>query len=165
MNRLQVNEHKKVLYLVDSDYSWDDCMEAELNINKKNSIILKKYEKHLQAFGDVMRDIIIAVYQENIEEIIVVGTGDVQINTEDLRLKIFENKKLSKKIQTIDYLFKNSMPEFSGGSVIQWLEGSQTNNVQHSVDIIRQHPLMPSHIKVRELLIKEGHVDKEISAL
>jgi len=166
VNRLQTNEHKKVLYLVDWDYSWDDGEIGQQIFNNENSIILKKYESHLQPFGDLMRDIIITVYQENIEEIIVVDTCDVQINKVDLRAKIYENKKLLNKIQTIDYLFNNCMPEFSGGSVIQWLEGSRTDDIHHSVDTIRHHPLMPAHIKVRELLLKDGDVDRrKISVL
>ncbi|TCS84007.1 hypothetical protein [Tepidibacillus fermentans] len=105
-----------------------------------------------------MRDIIIAVYQENVEEIFVVGTKDGQKNTvdiQDLLNKIYEKDGLKEKIQTLDYLFKNSMPEFPGGNLSEWLEGSKTltEGIQNSVNIIRDHPLMPSHVKVHGLFV------------
>ena len=100
-----------------------------------------------------MRDIIVAVYQENVEEIFVVATKDDQKNTGDILNKIYENKELQEKIQTLDYLFKNCKPEFPEGSISEWLEGGKTltDDVQNSVNVIRHHPLMPTHVKVTEL--------------
>ena len=122
-------------------------------------------DQSFQPFGDLMRDIIVAVYQENVEEIFVVATKDDQKNTGDILNKIYENKELQEKIQTLDYLFKNCMPEFPEGSISEWLEGSKTltDGVQNNVNVIRHHPLMPSHVKVTELFIdKENEKRSEI---
>jgi carbonic anhydrase len=112
-----------------------------------------------------MRDIIVAVYQENVEEIFVVATKDEQKNTRDILNKIYENKELRKKIQTLDYLFKSGMPEFPEGNIREWLEGSKTltNDGLNSVNVIRHHPLMPSDVKVKELFFdKENEKLSEI---
>jgi carbonic anhydrase len=64
------------------------------------------------------------------------------------------------KIQTLDYLFQNCKPEFSGGTIDDWLNGKEngSDNIEKSVDIIRHHPLVPSNVKVQGLMVnnKDG---------
>ena len=68
-------------------------MKADTNINPENIIILQSYGPVIsQPFDDLMRDIIVAVYQENVEEIFVVATKDDQKNTWDILNNIYENK-------------------------------------------------------------------------
>ncbi|MES9735366.1 carbonic anhydrase, partial [Bacillus sp. AP50] len=42
------------------------------------------------------------------------------------------------------------MPEFSSGSLNQWLSGQKnvSENIEKSIDMIRHHPLVPSDIEV-----------------
>lgn len=143
-----------------------DCfMKQFTNMSRENIIILQSYGAVISPFSELMRDIIVAVYQENVEEILVVATKDDQKNTGDILNKIYENKELQEKIQTLDYLFENCKPEFPEGSIHEWLVGSKTltGDVQNSVNVIRHHPLMPTHVKVTELLIdKEDEKIPEI---
>ena len=55
---------------------------------------------------------------------------------------------------------KSPYPE---GNIGKWLEGGKTvtEDVQNSVNVIRNHPLMPPHVKVRGLFI-ENENDKTI---
>ncbi|MEH7435559.1 carbonic anhydrase, partial [Bacillus thuringiensis] len=55
----------------------------------------------------------------------------------------------------LDYLFKNCMPEFSSGSLNQWLSGQKnvSENIEKSIDMIRHHPLVPSDIEVHGFII------------
>jgi carbonic anhydrase len=104
-----------------------------------------------------MRSVIIAIYQENVEEIFVVGTKDKRTDTVNV-LTQFESTK--DKIKTLDYLFQNCKPEFSGDTLDEWLNGKEngSGNIEKSVDIIRHHPLVPSYVKVRGLIVnnKDG---------
>ncbi len=59
------------------------------------------------------------------------------------------------KIQTLDYLFQNCKPEFLGGTVDEWLHENSSDTIEKSVDIIRHHPLVPSYVKVRGLIINQ----------
>ncbi|EKN66497.1 putative carbonic anhydrase [Neobacillus bataviensis LMG 21833] len=150
------DEKKKVLFVIGMEQKLERFIKEETNVNLENTIILQTYQPVVShPFDDLMRDIIIAVYQDNVEEIIVVSTNDDQKNTGDILNKIDKNKELQNKIQTLDYLFKNCMPEFPDGSVSGWLEEGKTltDGVQKTVNIIRNHPLLPSQVKVKELYI------------
>ena len=72
--------------------------------------------------------------------------------TSDILDKLDKNKEIQQKIQTLDYLFKNTRPEFPGGTVREWLQGDRTATagIQKTLHIIRNHPLLPSHVKVKE---------------
>ncbi|MBT2258911.1 carbonic anhydrase [Priestia megaterium] len=154
------DEKKKVLFVIGMEQKLERFIKEETNVNPENMIILQTYQPVvLHPFDDLMRDIIIAVYQDNVEEIVVVSTNDYQKNTGDILNKIYKNKELQDKIQTLDYLFKNCMPEFPESTVSVWLKGGKTltDSVQKTVNFIRNHPLLPSHVKVKELYIDQGN--------
>ena len=135
----------------------EHVMNQTTNINPDNIMVLQSYEPVILPFGDLMRDIIIAVYQENVEEIFVVAAIDNQTNKRNILNEIYKDKEIQEKIQTVDYLFKTCKPEFSEGSINEWLEGSKapTDGIQNIVDVISHHPLMPAHVKVTELFINQ----------
>ena len=150
------DEKKKVLFVIGMEQKLERFIKGETNVNPENVLILQTYQPVVShPFDDLMRDIIIAVYQAHVEEIVVVSTNDYQKNTGDILNKIYKNKELQDKIQTFDYLFKNCMPEFPEGTVSVWLQGGKTlkESVQKTVNIIRNHPLLPSNVKVKELYI------------
>ncbi len=162
------DEKKKVLFVIGMDYKIEHVIKQTININPDNIMVLQRYEPIILPFGDLMRDIIIAVYQENVEEIFVVATKDNQTNTGDILNIIYKNKELQEKIQTLDYLFKTCKPEFPEGSITEWLEGSNTSTdgMQNMVSVIRHHPLMPSHVRVKELFTSnENEKQSEIEVV
>jgi carbonic anhydrase len=147
---MNIDENKKVLIVVGMEQNPERVMEKLQGYQAKNIFILPCYGSAISPFGDLMRSIILAVYQEKVEEIFVsVSTED---HKNDILKKIYENKNLQEKMQTLDYLFKNCMPEFPAGSIKDWLEGS--DSMQTIVNVIRNHPLMPADVKVTELLIE-----------
>jgi carbonic anhydrase len=126
--------------------------KLETNVNLENVIFLKSYSPVIShPFDDLMRDIIVTVYQENVGEIVVVTPKDSH-DTIDILSKLDKSKELQQKIQTLDYLFKNTRPEFPGGTVREWLQGDRTvtAGIQKTLHIIRNHPLLPSHVTVKE---------------
>jgi carbonic anhydrase len=151
------DENKIVLFVIGMEHKLEGLLQQATNIDPENMLVLKIYGPVIsQPYGDLMRDIIVAVYQENAEEIFIVGTKDSQENTvdiQDLLNKICKREGLKGQIQTLDYLFQNCIPEFPGGNVSEWLEGSKTvtEGIQKSVNIIRHHPFIPSHVKVHGL--------------
>jgi len=147
---MYLDEHKKALFLVGMDENIEQLLQQTTNIPSKNMFIINSYGPVIShPYGDIMRDIIIAIYEENIEDIFVVGSTSNRentINNEELLKKI--NKV--NNIQSLDYLFQHCMPEFHSNSLKYWLEGEKSvkEGIQKSVDIIRRHPLLPSHVKV-----------------
>jgi len=147
---MYLDEHKKALFLVGMDEDIEQLLQQTTNIPSKNMFIINSFGPVIShPYGDIMRDIIIAIYEENIEDIFVVGSTsnrEKTINNEELLKKI--NKV--NNIQSLDYLFQHCMAEFYSNSLKDWLEGEKSvkEGIQKSVDIIRRHPLLPSHVKV-----------------
>lgn len=151
-----IDGNKKVLFVTGMDPELELILNQLKSNYRDNIIILQSYRQLiLQPFDDFMRDIILTIYNENIDQIFLIDSKKDPKNSGELMNKIYENKELLSKMQTVDYLFKNCIPEFSDGSVREWLEGSNTlsNSLQKNINIIRNHPLIPSDVKVTELFI------------
>lgn len=93
--------------------------------------------------------------------IFVVGIRDKETDLVNLQSQLGSIKD---NIE-LDYLFKNYMPEFSGGTLDEWLNGKEnvSENIEKSIDIIRHHPLVPSNVKVHEFMINK--IGKKIQLL
>lgn len=150
---------KKVLYIIGMEFDLDRLHRTNTELHAENMLVIRSFGPVIsQPYGDLMRDIIVAVYQENVEEIYVVGTKDSankKLDSHHLLEKIHEQHGEPEKIQTIDYLFTNCRPEFPEGSITRWLEGSHdiSEGIQKSVHTIRQHSLIPAYVKVHGLFM------------
>ena len=73
-------ENKKVLLLVEREQEIDyEDMKQRYHILQEEMIILESDElDRIQPFGDLMRDILIYVYEKNIEEIFIVNTKAIE---------------------------------------------------------------------------------------
>ena len=103
----------------------------------------------MHPFGSIIRSIIVAIYEFNTDEVLVIGhknCGMSNINGEEIINKII-NRGISK--ETIDTI-KNS-----GINIDKWLHGfdSVEDSVRESVDLIKKHPLVPKDIKVHGLIM------------
>jgi carbonic anhydrase len=165
---MYIDEKKKVLFVIGMETELDSFIKKKVNINPENSMILQSYGPVIsQPFGDLMRDIIISVYQENMDEVVVVASKEVQKNDGDILNKIVEKKELQENIQMINYLLENGESPYPEGTISEWIEGGKTltEDVQNSVNVIRNHPLMPPHVKVRGIFIeKENDKQSDIEA-
>lgn len=153
-----MNLDKKALFLTDIENGLEPILQEVTNIRPENMLTIQSYGPVIShPYGDIMRSVIIAIYQENVEEIFVVGTKDKRTPTVNVQTQL---ESMKDKIQTLDYLFQNCKPEFSGGTIDDWLNGKEngSDNIEKSVDIIRHHPLVPSNVKVQGLMVnnKDG---------
>jgi carbonic anhydrase len=155
---MNLDKNKKALFLTDIENGLEPILQEVTNIRAENMLTIQSYDTLIShPYGDIMRSVIIAIYQENVEEIFVVGTNDKRTDTVNVLTQL---ESMKDKIQTLDYLFQNCRPEFSGDTVDEWLNGKEngSGNIEKSVDIIRHHPLVPSYVKVRGLVVnnKDG---------
>lgn len=152
---MREDQKKKVLFIMGMEQKIERLIKRKTDFNPENILFIQRYETAIAPYSDVMRDIIIAVYKENVDEIFVVTAEEDSRTTGEIVNKLLENKELQEKLQTVDYLFENCMPEFPEGSISNWLEGGKTSKeaVRNNVNVIRNHPLMPSHVKVNGLFI------------
>lgn len=153
---MYLNAEKKALFITNGEYKLDILMKQTNIIDPEAIIVLQNYGTLIsQNFDEIMREIIIAVYEENVEEIFVVASKKHQPKSKDIVDSLYENKEMRDKIQELDYLFKTCKPELSEDSVFEWLESSNSivENVESNIDIIRHHPLLPPQVQVTELYI------------
>ncbi len=108
-------------------------------------------------FGSVMRSILIAVYQLKAQEVLVIAHYDCGMSGLKAEPVIESMKERGISEETFDTL------TYSGINIKQWLQGFDdvTESVKHSVDIIKNHPLMPKDVPVHGLVIdpKTGKLD------
>lgn len=145
-------KNKKVLLLTDIEHGIEPIIKQVTNVQRENMLTIHSYDSVIvHPYGDIMRSIIIAIYEENVEEIFFVGIEDKETNVVNLQIQ----RDSIKNNKEIDYLFKNCMPEFSSGSLEEWLSGKEnvSENIEKSIDMIRHHPLVPSHVKVHGFMI------------
>ncbi len=147
------NQNKKVLFLTDIENGLEPILQEVTNTSAESMLTIQSYGASIShPYGEIMRSVIFAIYQEDVEEIFVVGTKDKKTSTGH---RLTQLEAMKDKIQTLDYLFQNCKPEFLGGTVDEWLHENSSDTIEKSVDIIRHHPLVPSYVKVRGLIINQ----------
>lgn len=142
------------------------CMESRLvellpkalNIQNGDVKMLKNAGAIIRKpFDSIMKSILIAVYELKAEEIVVIGHHDCGMSktkTNQLLEKMKKSGISDQTIQTIDRAGIDLHEEFHGFNTVQ-------QNIKQSVHIIRNHPLLPTYIKVHGLVIdpSTGKVD------
>jgi carbonic anhydrase len=109
-------------------------------------------------FGSVMRSIIVAIYELGAEEVMVIGhhgCGMGSINPSDTMEKFKQRGITEDTIATLNY---------AGIDLDRWLHGfaSVHDSVRNSVNIIRQHPLIPKDVVVHGLVIDPESGELEV---
>ena len=141
---------KKILILSCMDTRLTHLLNKALNIKNGDVKIVKNAGAAIMhPFGSVMRSIIVAIYEFKVDEILVIGhhgCGICNLNTKDLLNKIIER---GISIDTIESL------ENKGVDINKWLHGfdSVEKSIEDSVELIREHPLIPKDIFVHGLVI------------
>jgi len=164
---MYLNENKKVLFLVGRKKEINFYnVKHRYQILPEEIILLESSElDNIEPFGELMREILLHVYQKNIEEIVVVNTNKDRKDSEDILGRISKSIDQQKNINTFHYLFTHCHPEFSNTTIMDWFEGNHSfiDTNQKSVEVIRRHPLMPPSVKVTELRIgNENETQHEI---
>lgn len=100
-------------------------------------------------FGSIMRSILIAVHQLQAEEVLVIAHHDCGMSGLKADPVIASMKSRGVTEETIDIL------TYSGIDIKKWLHGFEnvTESVEHSVGVIKNHPLMPKGVPVHGLVI------------
>nr|WP_106779487.1 hypothetical protein [Lysinibacillus timonensis] len=140
---------KNTLYIIDMDVELNDLINHNKQMDLENNFVLQMGPAS-SAFDDFMRTIIIAIYEHNIEKIVIVSspTEKKEKNLWSNLVEKFNEEAFREKEQTLNYLFKNCKPEYIGTELKDWFENRESQN---TVNIIRQHPLIPPDIEITEI--------------
>lgn len=137
------------------------CMESRLvellprSLNIQNGDV--KMVKNAGAiirkpFDSIMKGILVAIYELQAEEVTVIGHHDCgmsHVDPDHLTGKMLEHGIKQETIDTLEHSGINLHEEFHGFDTVE-------DSVMQSVDIIRNHPLLPKHVVVHGLVIDPG---------
>ncbi|UOY94383.1 carbonic anhydrase [Ectobacillus sp. JY-23] len=108
-------------------------------------------------FGSIMRSVLVAIYELGADEVCVIGHYDCGMASLQAASTIEKMKERGISEEKLDTL------KYSGLDLEKFLRGfsSVEESVKHSVDIIRNHPLMLPELPVHGLVIdpKTGRLD------
>lgn len=127
------------------------CMDARISLGylfglrPGEAVIIRNAGAYLT--GDVIRSIVAAVYESNIENILVIGHTDcamTKINVNELKRRIIEQNNLYP--DEVDYYtgdFENWIKSFS----------DPYENVKRTMAILSRHPLIPKNVTIRGFVL------------
>lgn len=144
------NPNKKILVISCMDTRLTSLLPEAMNLKNGDAKIIKNAGATINhPFGSMTRSIIIAICEFGVEEVMVVGhhnCGMCKVDVDSVVDKLID-KDISKEV--INTLYN------SGIDVRKWLHGfdSAEDSVKDSVELIKNHPLVPKNVTVHGLLI------------
>jgi carbonic anhydrase len=141
---------KKTVILSCMDTRLTELLPQAMNIKNGDAKFIKNAGAVItHPFGSIMRSILVAVYELNVDDIIVVahhGCGMNQLNPAMMLAKIRARGVSEDTLATLAY---------SGINLQSWLHGfdSVYDSVRTTVNLIVHHPLIPKDINVHGLVI------------
>jgi carbonic anhydrase len=150
--------NKKLVILTCMDTRLGLLLPKAMNLHNGDAKIVKTAGAVVShAFGSIMRSILLAVYELNAEEVVVVSHYDCGMN--GLRAENILDKAMCRGIsaETVKTL------QHARIGLNEWLTGfsNPEDSVANSVRQIREHPLFPQDVPVHGLIIdpETGRLD------
>ena len=149
---------KKLVVLTCMDTRLVELLPHAMNIRNGDAKVIKNAGAIVShPFGSVMRSLLVAVYELQANEVVVVGHHGCGMT--GLSCARLLEKAVARGVaeETIETLQRN------GVDLQAWLTGfnSPEEGVRESVSLIRQHPLLPRNVPVHGLMIspETGRLD------
>ena len=141
---------KKLAIVSCMDTRLIELLPAALGIKNGDAKIIKNAGGIIShPFGSAMRSLLIGIYELEIEEILVIGHTDCGARRTDSTKIIDKMTARGIRKESID------MIKYYGIDFEQWLGGfiDLEQSILKSVEMIRNHPLVPDEIKIHGLII------------
>ena len=142
--------NKKLVVLSCMDTRLTELLPKALNFKNGDIKLIKNAGAAvMHPFGSIIRSIVVAVYEFEASEVLVVGHHDCgmsHLNVDDIIEKAIKRGISLDVITTINN---------AGIDIRKWLRGfdSVEQSVKESVDLIRNHPLIPADVIIHGLII------------
>lgn len=141
---------KKSVILTCMDTRLVELLPKAMNMRNGDVKIVKSAGAQVShPFGSVMRSILVAVYELKADEVYVIGHHDCGMSAIDPELMIEHMIQRGINEDIINTV------KYSGIDLVEWLRGfgDVSTSVLKSVEILRNHPLMPKLTPVHGLVI------------
>lgn len=137
--------NKKIAILTCMDTRLVELLPAALGLKNGDVKIIKNAGGVVtNPFGSVIRSLLVAIIELGVEEIMVIGHTDCGVQHIDSEMMIRHMKERGISQDSIDLM------KYCGINFEKWLAGFDTveQSVEETVDTIRNHPLIPSDVRV-----------------
>lgn len=141
---------KKIVILACMDTRMVELLPKAMNLRNGDAKIVKSAGAMVNhPFGGIMRSLLVAVYELGADEIYIVGHHDCGMSSVDPHLMVKHMIERGVSQDIIDTI------RYTGIDFMEWLRGfgDVNTNVLKSVDLVRNHPLMPQGTPVHGLVI------------
>ena len=137
--------NKKIAILTCMDTRLVELLPAALGLKNGDVKIIKNAGGVVTSpFGRVIRSLLVAIIELGVEEIMVIGHTDCGVQHIDSDMMIHHMKERGISQESIDLM------KYCGINFEEWLAGFDTveQSVKDTVDTIRNHPLIPTDIRI-----------------
>ncbi|WP_223701828.1 carbonic anhydrase [Sutcliffiella deserti] len=141
-------ENKKSLVITGLNQKLQPLFPIITNKREEDLIIINSVGPFIsQPYGCLVRNVILAVYNENIEDVFIIGeveTGSHESKKKELYSKLQDSGITVKTIHTINYI-EAVKPDF-----LAWLAGpaDAKEAVQSSIKLLKSNPILPDSLPV-----------------
>jgi carbonic anhydrase len=150
--------NKKMVIFTCMESRLVELLHRALNIQNGDVKMVKNAGAIIRKpFDSIMKSILVAIFELKAEEVTVIGHHDCgmsRVDTKALADKMVEKGIPEETIHTLIHAGVDFEDEFHGFDTVE-------ESVMQSVNLIRNHPLLPSYVKVHGLVIdpRTGKVD------
>ena len=141
---------KKIAILTCMDTRLVELLPAALGIKNGDVKMIKNAGGVVSSpFGSVVRSLLIGIVELGVEEVMVIGHTDCGVAVINAELMIKHLLEMGVPQENID------MVRYCGVDFEKWLRGFDTveNSVNETVDILKNHPLMPKDVVIKGFVI------------
>ena len=141
---------KKIAILTCMDTRLVELIPAALGIKNGDVKMIKNAGGMVtNPFGSVVRSLLIGIVELGVEEVMVMGHTDCGVAGINAKMMI---EHLLKRGVSQDHI---DMMRYCGIDFEKWLSGFDTveSSVAETVDILKNHPLMPKDVAIRGFVI------------
>lgn len=146
---------QRALFIINMNQQTEDLLAEAVNIRRDQMMVIKTFGFAIfQPYGCMVRNILMAVYQQNVNEVFLIGdqsSKEASLDKSALLSRIREEGIEEDDVKTVNYLLQH----VQGQNVHQWLVGSGDveEKIKKNVAILRDHPLLPKRVSVYGLMI------------
>ncbi|MEG0277068.1 MAG: carbonic anhydrase [Coprobacillus sp.] len=136
---------KKLAIVTCMDTRLIELLPAALGIKNGDAKIIKNAGGVINhPFGSAVRSLLIAIYELGVNEIMIIGHTDCGVQRMDTQAMVQKMKNRGINEQDLKTM------QFCGVDFERWLAGFEDGetSVQNSIDILKNHPLIPQDIKI-----------------
>lgn len=141
---------KRIAIVTCMDTRLVELLPKAMNLRNGDAKIIKNAGAVIsQPFGSVMRSLLVAIYELQADEVFIVGhtgCGMASLNSDHMIHEMTERGISDDVLSTL---------ENAGIRLKKWLRGfnNESEGVIHTVQIVKNHPLLPANFPVHGMLI------------